>query len=418
MPNRNIYPSGFLFERNNRQQPVISILKRKIVLYPREFLFEGSGGSVPFVVKKEIKKTESVSDSMKWSDVLDWKLGVLVSDTVKFNETLSSSIVTLLFDTVHFNEAIVANQTVNESISDSLEFNEYILGSIGQVLEDNVKFNDAVTELRKAYASLSDSIDLNETITPSGRVYKSLSENIIFNDVLSNSFGATLSDTIKFNDAVSIVFSYYLSDNIKFNETLNVVKRIIMSISDILNMNDSVSVSQKLKQSLEDGISFGGSFVLGDDTYDAWVLNSDVFATSQYTGYNFNSISGNLAANSTNIYLIGEADDDAGTDIDAYFTTGLLDFGSNQLKTIPEAYVGYTTDGRILLKVRTSQSGANTEDWYEVTNTYATEHESRFTIGRGLSSKYFQWKVENVDGADFDIDTITFFPAIFKRRLR
>jgi hypothetical protein len=38
-------------------------------------------------------------------------------------------------------------------------------------------------------------------------------------------------------------------------------------------------------------------------------------------------------------------------------------------------------------------------------------------IGKGLRSRYWQFELVNIDGADFDLDTIEFHPVLLTRRV-
>ncbi len=44
--------------------------------------------------------------------------------------------------------------------------------------------------------------------------------------------------------------------------------------------------------------------------------------------------------------------------------------------------------------------------------------ENRIVFGKGLQSVDWDWVLENVDGADFDIGSIEFRPVILTRRTR
>ena len=41
----------------------------------------------------------------------------------------------------------------------------------------------------------------------------------------------------------------------------------------------------------------------------------------------------------------------------------------------------------------------------------------RFDVGRGLQANYFTFELFNKNGGDFEIDSVSFFAAEFKRRI-
>ena len=105
--------------------------------------------------------------------------------------------------------------------------------------------------------------------------------------------------------------------------------------------------------------------------------------------------------------------------ITARLRSGLTDLGTRVAKRAPEMYLGYRADGDVLLKViTTSETGAKVEDWYRLEARPAQDiRESRFKIGRGIKSVYYGWELCNVDGADFEVDSLEWRPLKLDRRL-
>ena len=48
----------------------------------------------------------------------------------------------------------------------------------------------------------------------------------------------------------------------------------------------------------------------------------------------------------------------------------------------------------------------------------AGRRESRFEPGKGLQAIYFDFELENINGADFDLSSVDFQPLISNRRTR
>ena len=166
------------------------------------------------------------------------------------------------------------------------------------------------------------------------------------------------------------------------------------------------------------------TFQIGNDVYEGWVLNTSLQAFTKYSNYKFSSIvrfnNQYYGIDSTGLYLL-EGDDDAGTQIDASFKTGLLALDSRQLKDARALYIGYTSSGELVLKVTTTDGGEKREDWYRFKHTGDAASEMRSTraqIGRGLRSVYWQFEICNEDGADFEIDDVTLVYNVLTRKIR
>ncbi len=161
--------------------------------------------------------------------------------------------------------------------------------------------------------------------------------------------------------------------------------------------------------------------MINGDVYTGWVFNTETMAPSEYRGYSFESMAGiggrYYGVNSEGLYRL-DGDDDAGSPIEASNLTGELDFGSAAIKRVEAAYIGYTADGDLVMKITTTHAGKRRENWYRAVNPVRGEPtETRVKPGKGLVSRYFQFELVNVNGADFDIDRIDFRPVALSRRL-
>ena len=77
------------------------------------------------------------------------------------------------------------------------------------------------------------------------------------------------------------------------------------------------------------------------------------------------------------------------------------------------AYTGASSTGRLFLKI--TAEGA--EHIYAARAASPELQQQRFDVGRGLKANYFTFELFNRDGDDFEIDSVTFVAAEFKRRI-
>jgi len=152
----------------------------------------------------------------------------------------------------------------------------------------------------------------------------------------------------------------------------------------------------------------------------AWVLNTETGGLSTYTNYGFNSLAaynGVLYATSNDgVFEIASDTDADSRFIAAEIKTGFLDFKQENTKRISDIFLGHV-GGQLEFAVETY-------DGPQEVYTYAVEEReidaprnNRLKVGRGLSSRYWRFAIQNVDGADFQIYDVTAEVASSKRRL-
>lgn len=190
----------------------------------------------------------------------------------------------------------------------------------------------------------------------------------------------------------------------------------------VAEADDLVEAISKL---LHQGVLETGAWLglrLSGEVHTAWAMNLEgSMPVSQYENFDFNSfaeVGGEyFAANEEGIFRLG-ADSDAGAPIDAAVGSMLLDLGTSRQKRVQAAYIGYTASGRVVLKVRSEDDGQVVEDWFEAQQqTAAAPRNQMVRIGRGLRSRYWQFELVNVDGADFELDSFEMYPIPLNRRV-
>lgn len=149
--------------------------------------------------------------------------------------------------------------------------------------------------------------------------------------------------------------------------------------------------------------------------FPAWVINYDTSAPSRYDSLPANSMCNfngkTYMACAAGIYEIG-ADDDAGRPIHASATLAQTNFENTHNKRIAYVYVGMRSTGAMQLKaIANNQS----DRYYALNAIGGAVRGSRANLGKGLEGQYWQFRVDNVNGADFELDTIEFKPTVLSR---
>jgi hypothetical protein len=199
--------------------------------------------------------------------------------------------------------------------------------------------------------------------------------------------------------------------------------RLAFITSSDLSLQSLVTAGASFTESLVETLSFVGSLELEDaaGTRVTWVVHPEIPAATTYNNYTFNSFATQngtlLGARADGIYELA-GDDDAGVDVAAVVRTGLLELGGGALKQVTRAYLGYTSDGRLVLKTVVTDGGEKTERWHELTETAGAPREARVKFGKGVKARYWQFELRNADGADFHLDQLQLLPLTLSRRVK
>jgi hypothetical protein len=157
------------------------------------------------------------------------------------------------------------------------------------------------------------------------------------------------------------------------------------------------------------------------------VLNTKIFAVSNYLNYWFNSFTRfngvDLACDQNGVYSMDTSStDDSSTSafkIKAAIKTGRMDTYKERIQRLRNLWLNYQTDGDANVITTANQTKVRTYLLPYVNVENLDEMiERRVKFERGIKDRYFDFKIENVDGADIEIDKITVMlePVLSKRR--
>lgn len=188
-------------------------------------------------------------------------------------------------------------------------------------------------------------------------------------------------------------------------------------IAEAGQANTSMILSQVLTALMETEVSAGADTPSYDQAGETWVVGLDEkHPTSVFENFDFNSfgvIGGRTyGVKADGLYLLS-GDTDAGEPIRASVSYGKQDFGTKTMKHMTRAYVGASSTGKLYLKIVADGK----EYLYAARSSSAEIAQQRFDVGRGLQANYFTFELFNKDGGDFEIDSVSFFAAEFKRRI-
>jgi hypothetical protein len=164
-----------------------------------------------------------------------------------------------------------------------------------------------------------------------------------------------------------------------------------------------------------------GSLVPISKIYRGIVININNQAISTYSGFNFNSLAyfndHYYGANENGIFKLGGNKDNLTRQILSKLKTGAINFGDGSLKYIRQAWLTYRTDGHLQITFLVDED----EDSTSVSQTEIVAdniREEMLKCGRGLKGRFYTIVLENLSGADFDIEQLSVLVDPSSRRVR
>lgn len=238
-------------------------------------------------------------------------------------------------------------------------------------------------------------------------------------------YATLISDAMAANDSLLEIIQLLalLTDNFTIADSMESVLTIIIEETAEITAEDSLQLSAQYFQSIINRVEVMAFIKTPAELAQGWVLNTEAaMPVSEYDNYLFNSLAYSpdemLGCTDQGLYVL-DGEDDAGADIDAKITSLMLDFDTTKLKRMSTAYMGYTSDGQLLLKIRSVDQGQFVEYWYEGRNPdeQVPPGQNRMKIGKGLRSRYWTFELVNIDGSDFELDKVELYPIVLQRRI-
>lgn len=234
----------------------------------------------------------------------------------------------------------------------------------------------------------------------------------------------SVADSLTVSAAVQSLATYLtlLTDAVEVSTDLELRRLVLVAVTDEVEVDDAAQVQGHYLAELLSSVDVYAMLASSADVAQGWVMNTEkARPVSEYDNFEFTSLAwyrGQLWGTlDDGLYLL-EGGDDAGEPIQAALESLLLDFGTGRQKRIRSAYLGYTAQGGLVLKVRAVEGGEMSEHWYAASDVTAdAPREGIMEVGQGLRSRYWQFELVNVDGADFEIDHIELYPIMLGRRV-
>jgi len=245
------------------------------------------------------------------------------------------------------------------------------------------------------------------------------------NDGPEAAYVRQVTDAYQADDSVAQFISRIaaITEAVDVADSTNIVLTIAVLVADGIEVADTQELDAQYFKNLLERVEVLSFIKTPAELAQGWVMNTEgAMPISEYDNYVFNSLAYSpdemLGCNDTGLYIL-DGDTDAGAAIDAEIASLMLDFETSKLKRMSTAYIGYRSDGQLLLRVRSEEQGTYAERWYEAREDAAQPmpSQNRMKIGKGLRSRYWTFELVNVDGSDFELDKVELYPVVLQRRI-
>ena len=326
-------------------------------------------------------------------------------------------------------EAMLATDTLtpqmilNFLLAESGSVADRIAWATSILLEESVLSTDDLSALIDRFLVLSDALSASDTISPQFNYTISLAEGALLLDLTQIANYMGVSETVAAVDAAAGMIRFLVSavDTAAAADSSNYYVTLLLSAADDAAAADVLTPQMVFNLAVADTATFVTRLPLVDGEYSAWILNTETAGAWEYSNYPFNSFATfegrSFGLTDTTLYELEGSDDD-GTEIAAWYRTGLMDLGTSRLKTVPRAYLGYSAESGLVLKTYTTEGGEKRERWYAMVPTTAdATREGRVKLARGVRARLWGFEVHNVDGGSIDVDKLQVLPVVLRRRI-
>lgn len=230
--------------------------------------------------------------------------------------------------------------------------------------------------------------------------------------------GGMLDETVLIGDAATERYKAVarISEFLTLGVAQSYVMAFRLTIRDGVAMSDETALAMIYSEQMTEVIDLEILYQSPNGNVTSWAINTRTGAVTEYQGWSFNSfveMNGRyVGANQDGLFELNGPTDN-GLNVIADIVGGMLQPGGPHLAGLKGVYLGQTGQGYWLLKIET---GDGREYVYQRLSNPAMMT-TKFTIGKGINARYIGWELINVEGQDFDIDTIEFMPMLRSRRI-
>lgn len=362
-----------------------------------------------------------VQETLSLGSVLKVAFKLRSSDGIAFTDQGTPKLCASVAELLTLAATPGAKLTAHAAVVETLALDD-VLGAVWQMLlTDGLALTDTPSVLLRRSVAVADGLVLSSVVASTLTAHALVAEVLALRDLVSPAFGAKTTDTLSLTETVLARAAYHkqLIDTVSVSDVAKNSLRAVRLVQDGVAFEDSVETQATFHALIQDGVSFLATVRIAGAVYDCWVMGTENNKpVTRYTNYNFSSMAefGGMyfGAASDGLWLMGGETD--GLDfIDAWIQLGEQAAAGGALFNIDEAFIGLRSNGEMVLKVVDKEDHVFSYRVVPVSDQKIEE--TRVSLGRGVVAQYQDMILENVDGADFEIDVISWRPVVMTRRI-
>lgn len=347
-------------------------------------------------------------------------------DALAINDAAESSLTLVLRSLLAVAEAPASRLDALTAAADQLALDDALYAVLFELLNEGFTLDDTVTLEFAQVARVVSTLLLSGQVNTVSDAVTVLASALAVGEALLDLAMTQEGDTLVIGDVESLTATYMeaLSDALAVADGLVVTSTGMALVSDAVVFDDAAATEAEFIAALHDALALSVHLTLDNGQYVAWTINAGSGGVSTFDNYRFNSyaqVGGVYYGASPDGLFRLDGDTDDGDIIAARLRLGMDQMGSRLEKSFSEVYVGYTGTGEMLLRVIITDDGSGQKiagEYLMRPRPAAGRRESRFEPGKGLKAVYFDFEIENLRGADFDLSAVDFQPMFSNRRTR
>jgi hypothetical protein len=347
-----------------------------------------------------------------------------VTQTLHISEDIGVNFSPLYNEINNLFEGIAASSSISASFITKIAISEYLrvldslLNSVTLGVSESIGILPAISGIIKQLEYITETLPLLDSTQTSSSVLGAISDLIRIVDSVTFGLVESIEESLGLQALLDSLFKMVN----RVLENLAVLGEDGSTYIHMVSLAESVSIDPNVLHSSIFNNALLDSFIIsiptasGQDTYLAYLLNTETNSVSTYTNYSFNCstlFNGKyLLGNSSGLYEYGGTTD-AGSIIEARIKTMAYNFGTSNLKQIPDMYIGGVGSDKMVIKVSVDNKASV---YYKITNKINDLHTQRVKFGKGLIGRYFQFELIT-NSTDTDIESIEFYPVVLQRKI-
>ena len=346
-----------------------------------------------------------------------------------------------LLNVVGVSDAAVASSTISYRFTPGGVFNENATANVS--ISGALKRKGALAESAKASsgfalkrtAALTSTATASSTITPMVGFRQASSAKATDAITGSASYHLALTETGKARAGISPTSSRALASAAVASSTISYTYTAQAAFSDVAHASIGATVTRTARAALTetligtDGYAGRAQFnaaliekaqasaqIDWPGSHTTWVINTRSTAITEYQSFQFNSFAAMgrkyIAADNNGLYELN-GNTDLTAPVIATVGSGYTQMNGSKFVGLKGVYFG--SQGQGVYQLRLIAGDGRQYVYNKASNPGLMT--TKVNIGKGLHMRYLAWELTNLEGQDFDLDTVELVPMMSGRRV-